>query len=320
MIGVLERLVATNTISLILPRIVVDEFQRNKARVAEDCCRSLSTVFKRVKAAVKQFGDPDERDAILEHLDNVDYQIPLLGETAVESIGRIERLMDKAAVIEATDTIKLLAASRAIESKAPFHRNRNGMGDSIILETYADCIKNRDRESAHAFVTHNTQDFSDPNGDKRFPHPDFAPVFSDGTSFFFITLHEALSRVDAQLVAELIDEEEWTQEPRKLTEILEALEELLDKIWYGRHGLLAHAVETGKTRVVAEEDYPTGRYDPKLIRKDIWEGARNAAARVEKKYGVENLGPWSDFEWGMLNGKMSALRWMLGDEWDMLDT
>ncbi len=36
--------------------------------------------------------------------------------------------------------------------------------------------------------------------------------------------------------------------------------------------------------------------------------------------GKDNLGPYTDFEWGMINGKLSALRWVLGDEWDMLDT
>jgi len=45
-----------------------------------------------------------------------------------------------------------------------------------------------------------------------------------------------------------------------------------------------------------------------------------AARNVERRYGKKNLGPWDDFEWGMINGKLSALRWILGDEWDMLDT
>lgn len=41
---------------------------------------------------------------------------------------------------------------------------------------------------------------------------------------------------------------------------------------------------------------------------------------MEKKYGKGNLGPYSKFDWGMINGKLSALRWVFGDEWDMLDT
>ncbi len=28
----------------------------------------------------------------------------------------------------------------------------------------------------------------------------------------------------------------------------------------------------------------------------------------------------SDFHWGMLSGKLSTLRWVMGDEWDNLDS
>jgi hypothetical protein len=40
-----------------------------------------------------------------------------------------------------------------------------------------------------------------------------------------------------------------------------------------------------------------------------WQGALAAAERTENEVGTENLGPWDDFEWGMINGKLSALRW-----------
>jgi hypothetical protein len=87
-------------------------------------------------------------------------------------------------------------------------------------------------------------------------------------------------------------------------EILEALEELFDKIWYNRHKGLMYDVENGRAKI-----------DPEILVL-----AKRAAKRVEKKWGKKNLDPWDDFEWGMLNGKMSALRWVLGDEWDFLDT
>lgn len=70
----------------------------------------------------------------------------------------------------------------------------------------------------------------------------------------------------------------------------------------------SHINEQGITRIERKLD-------------DLCENIRNRSARkVIEKYGEENLGPYSDFEWGMLNGKLSALRWVLGDEWDMLDT
>jgi len=97
------------------------------------------------------------------------------------------------------------------------------------------------------------------------------------------------------------------------------MDELCDKIWYDRHQLLRHQIETGKIKIVEKENWSI-KDNNRTIQRGILEGAIKSAKRVEKKYGIKNLGPWTKFEWGMLNGKLSALRWMLGDEWDMLDT
>jgi hypothetical protein len=48
----------------------------------------------------------------------------------------------------------------------------------------------------------------------------------------------------------------------------------------------------------------------------IMEGAIKSAKKIEEKYGREALGPYSDFDWGMMNGKLSALRWVLGEDWE----
>ena len=87
-----------------------------------------------------------------------------------------------------------------------------------------------------------------------------------------------------------------------------------------RHCNLRIGVEEGRINLIDEEVYPRPRGAPETIRRDVWEGALKAAREVERRYGKKKLGPWDDFEWGMVNGKLSALRWALGDEWDMLDT
>jgi hypothetical protein len=46
-LAALEELIRQGDIALILPRTIVDEFARNKARVIEDSSRSLSSTLKR---------------------------------------------------------------------------------------------------------------------------------------------------------------------------------------------------------------------------------------------------------------------------------
>ena len=97
---------------------------------------------------------------------------------------------------------------------------------------------------------------------------------------------------------------------------------LFNQVWYNRHWNRRIGIQEGKIKVVEKETYPSPRGAPfETVQRDVWEGALKSARKVERRYGKKNLGPWDDFEWGMINGKLSRpLRWVLGDEWDMLDT
>jgi len=91
---------------------------------------------------------------------------------------------------------------------------------------------------------------------------------------------------------------------RPLAAIQQAESEFFDKVWYDRHQLLRQADRVNGKPV-----------DAKILKQAI-----RAATEIEKRHGLENLGPYSDFDWGMINGKLSALRWVLGEDWDVLDT
>ena len=80
-------------------------------------------------------------------------------------------------------------------------------------------------------------------------------------------------------------------------------------------------VESGDIRIVTKEQFDElDGHHAKIVVDSIWQEALKAAKETEDEVGRVLLGPWSDFEWGMINGKLSAIRWVLGDEWDMLDT
>lgn len=315
----LERLIEHEKIKLIVPQQVIDEFGRNKARIVKDSTQSISTTIRRARELVEQLSKGAKRRAAIEQLNDVDHLLPTLGDAAVESVVRIEALFGASNIVQTSDRVKICAAQRGLEKKAPFHRPRNGMADSILIEIYAEIIRaSMGNGERFAFVTHNIHDFSQSGGDERLPHPDIAAAFSKIKSLYSTNLAQILKRIDPKLLLELRLDNDFSFEPRAGSEIAEAAEELVQKIWYDRHQQWRQRVADGVDRIVPDSE--GGQYSPRATPKSIWDGARKAAAKVEKKYGKKNLGPWSKFDWGMMNGKLSALRWCLGEEWDMLDT
>lgn len=92
---------------------------------------------------------------------------------------------------------------------------------------------------------------------------------------------------------------------RTQSEILEAEQEFYDRIWHNR-----------KVAYVARGGNPKDGLSPEVLAR-----VEAAMREIEDRYGGEDaVTPEDDFEWGMWSGKLSALRWVLGDEWDMLDT
>ena len=82
-----------------------------------------------------------------------------------------------------------------------------------------------------------------------------------------------------------------------------AEEEIFDRVWFSRN-----------TRFVRND---TGE---SVLVPLIPESAPAIRELLEKYGSVQALLPADEFESGILNGKVSALRWVLGAEWDFLDT
>jgi len=69
--------------NILVPRTVLLEFKANRARIAKNSEKSLSTHFSLVKDAIRKAeADKKQKDKMLGYLSDIDHKIPLIGGAA----------------------------------------------------------------------------------------------------------------------------------------------------------------------------------------------------------------------------------------------
>ena len=143
--------------------------------------------------------------------------------------------------------VKLRTGQRAVEKRVPFHKDKNSIGDAILIEIYRDVLSAGGDVTNFAFVTHNKHDFPDLAGDGREPQ-----LTCSGSWEFHLCVGRwrGVERLRTGLVEEVKWEFEYQVEPRLISEIMEAERLPFRQVWYNREGNLRVAIESGKLKVV----------------------------------------------------------------------
>jgi hypothetical protein len=302
----LRVLMSQGRLELLAPSVVVEEFERNRPRAEAAVTSSVLERFRQLRQDVHEYG-PAER---YQWLEEMAHSVPIISSATLQNFTEIGELLKRARRLEPSNVEIEGVVRRGIEKMAPFHLQKNSTADALIIELYSSSLHEADQDDEqYCFVTSNYHDFSIPNGDRRQPHPDLAPLFADQRSGYFYGVEGLNTALESHFEHDFIvlaDEAGLAhEEPRTLAEILEAEREFFDKVWYVRKLILQEKIQAGEHTPLASE---------------LADQMQSAMRAVEERYGAENVGPWNDWEWGFVNGKLSALRWVLGSDWDFLDT
>lgn len=296
-------------LELLVPALVIEEFDRNRPRSESAVTTSVLDRLRQLRRDLREYaGDHHEHIWLAETVQH----IPLVNATAPQNFREIDELLRDGTILEPAEPEYTRAVHRGLGERAPFTSDNNSVADALLTEIYASQIAEAVSSDVYAFVTSNYRDFSVPNGDRRQPHPDLAGLFDGIRSRYAYQaegLHEVLLKqfgdeyLEEQSEAEFLTDEE---EPRTLAEIIEAEQEFFDKVWY--------------VRSISHDD------DTRELPADIRSGMMAHRERIEAEYGRDELrraiGPGHEEAWqyGYINGKLATLRWVLGSEWDFPDT
>jgi hypothetical protein len=192
LISAVRTLVHQGHVELLVPQIVVDEYDSNRVQVVASLPASTRAHVRTVRAALAEHGRSERNEELIQELDEVAVRGPLIEELGVNRLGEVRELLAAGRTVGPDDQTLQRAVQRGLAKTAPFHRSKNSVADAVLVEIYRTVTAGSlaDPADHYGFVTYNTKDFSDPKDDRR-PHPDLQECFAGQHSGYFIRLEDA---------------------------------------------------------------------------------------------------------------------------------
>lgn len=174
----LQRFVEDGLVELLVPQVILDEFDRNRQGVEKSMTTSLTERIKAFRKELTAYAEMDYGDEELTLFDQWAHQVSLSGALTTRNFDDICSLLAVGRRLEPTSDERDRVVTRALAKAAPCHRQRNSVADALLIEMYTTVIGSAGPGAAYAFVTTNSDDFSAARDDKRKPHDDLADAFA----------------------------------------------------------------------------------------------------------------------------------------------
>lgn len=197
-LDVLDGPARSRSFALVVPDLVVQEFERNRESVQQRTKKVYETLIKDAREIAHVLTNQPDRDELHRSLGKVTNALPAFRGELSARMTKVRSVLTGTGVRAQASTEAMMARAleRGLSKKAPFVRGKNSCGDSLLLEHFDQYARSLVKEDRCVLVTSNKQDFSAMDDDNRVPHPDIAPLFTEPQRLFSINIAEYLKGLD----------------------------------------------------------------------------------------------------------------------------
>lgn len=170
---------------ILVNQVIIDEWYKNKDDTISEIQKSIRIQAIAAEEILEYLDDMEK--AIFERIiRNYKINEVIRVDAAFQRVKAIEDIFDNHAIVTPIDDqIRLKTVELALAQRAPFIKNKNSVGDALILLSSVEYLKqhglvnklNLKNLSEAIFVTFNHTDFSASSQDRDKIHPDLEPLF-----------------------------------------------------------------------------------------------------------------------------------------------